>query len=574
MNGFPDAIGHVRGESLFVDDLPEPAGILHAAVCVSPVPHGRNLRIRDDAARAMTGVRAILTAADIPGQNQIGTIIPDEPLLATGEVHCIGQPVALVVADTAAAARRAARAVDVAADPLPAIWDPREAYAQGQWIAPPRTFACGDVDAAWARCAMIVSGTASTGAQEHVYLETQGALAVPSEGGMRIWSATQAPTAVQRVAAQVLGIPMHRVEVEAPRLGGAFGGKEDQATPWAVLAALAAGRLRRPVKLILRRSEDMRWTGKRHPYTADFKLGLDEQGRFLAYEAMIYQDAGCSADLSTSVLERTLFHATNSYFIPHARITAVSCRTHHASNTAFRGFGGPQGVFIIEAAIARAAEQLGVEPRALQRRNLLKEGDTLPFGQAVRDARAARCWDVLEARAGVEDLFQEARAFNRTHRRHKKGVAVQPVCFGISFTNRFLNQASALVHIYSDGSVGVSTGAVEMGQGVNAKLGLIAARALGIAPARVKLETTNTTRAANTSPTAASTGTDLNGHALRRACEDLLDRLRAWGPVGADLVLVCSLRDPDPAKRVLARMELPEAAGIAHPSLGGTPTCP
>nr|MBP7275740.1 molybdopterin-dependent oxidoreductase [Kiritimatiellia bacterium] len=382
----------------------------------------------------------------------------------------------------------------------------------------------------------IVTGTAATGAQEHVYLETQGALAMPSGTGVRIWSATQAPTAVQRMTAQVLGIPMHRVEVDTPRLGGAFGGKEDQATTWAVLAALAARRLRRPVKLVLRRSEDMRWTGKRHPYTADFKLGLDAQGKFVAYEAMIFQDAGCSADLSTSVLERTLFHATNSYFIPHVRVTAVCCRTNHVSNTAFRGFGGPQGVFIMEAAIARAAEKLGVEARELQRKNLLREGDSLPFGQAVRNARATLCWESLETKAGVEEMYRQARIFNATHRRHKKGVAMQPVCFGISFTNRILNQASALVHIYSDGSVGVSTGAVEMGQGVNAKLGQIAARTLGITPARVKLETTNTTRAANTSPTAASTGTDLNGHALQRACEDLLQLLRATAArrLGAD----------------------------------------
>ncbi|MBP7276398.1 MAG: molybdopterin-dependent oxidoreductase, partial [Kiritimatiellae bacterium] len=223
MNTNPDAIGHVRGESLFVDDLPEPAGTLHAAVCVSPMPHGRNLRISSAAARGMAGVRAILTAADIPGRNQIGAILEDEPLLAEGEVHCIGQPVALVVAETAAAARRAARAVEITADPLPAIWDPREAYAQGNWLVPPRTFSCGEVESAWAQCATIVTGTAATGAQEHVYLETQGALAMPSETGVRIWSATQAPTAVQRMTAQVLGIPMHRVEVDTPRLGGAFG---------------------------------------------------------------------------------------------------------------------------------------------------------------------------------------------------------------------------------------------------------------------------------------------------------------------------------------------------------------
>ncbi|MDZ4198847.1 MAG: molybdopterin cofactor-binding domain-containing protein, partial [Kiritimatiellia bacterium] len=318
-----------------------------------------------------------------------------------------------------------------------------------------------------------------------------------------------------------LGLPMNAVEVDTPRLGGGFGGKEDQATPWAALAALAAWRLKRPVKLVLRRGEDMRWTGKRHPYVADFKLGLAEDGAFLAYEAMLYQDAGATADLSTSVLERSLFHATNSYFIPHARITAASCRTNHVPNTAFRGFGGPQAVFILEAAIARAAETLGVEAHVLQKRNLLREGDLFPYGQRAKRALAIRCWEALDARSNLDRRVEAVRAFNATHRRWKKGVAVQPVCFGISFTNRFLNQASALTHIYSDGSVGVSTGAVEMGQGVNAKLAQIAARALGIFPNRVRIESANTTRAANTSPTAASSGADLNGHALRLACEDL-----------------------------------------------------
>lgn len=344
---------------------------------------------------------------------------------------------------------------------------------------------------------------------------------MPSAEGLRIWSATQAPTNVQGIVARVLGLPMNRIEVDVPRLGGGFGGKEDQATPWAALAALAAWRLRRPVKLVLRRGEDLRWTGKRHPYTADFRLGLAADGAFLAYEAMLYQDAGATADLSTSVLERSLFHATNSYFIPNVRVTAASCRTNRAPNTAFRGFGAPQAVFVMEAAIARAAEALGVEPRALQRRNLVRDGDIFPYGQAVRPARAAACWDALEARCGADRLYAEARAFNAVHRRHKKGVAIQPVCFGISFTNRFLNQAYATVHVYNDGSVGVSTGAVEMGQGVNAKLARIAARALGAALDRVRVESTNTTRAANTAPTAASSGADLNGHAVRLACEEL-----------------------------------------------------
>jgi xanthine dehydrogenase large subunit len=533
-----DDVLHVRGESRYVDDLPEPAGTLHAAVVPSPVAHGRLKGIDADAARRAPGVRAVLTAADIPGQNQIGTIFPDEQLFAEGEVHCVGHLVAAVVADTPEQARHAARLVKALVDPLPPVLDPREAFARGMLIAPARTFALGDVDAAWGGCDLIVEGRADSGGQEHVYIETQGAMAVPTEdGGVRIHSSTQGPTAVQRATARVLGLPMHKVEVDAPRLGGAFGGKEDQATAWAAVAGLAAALLRRPVKCVLRRGEDMRMTGKRHPYSSDFKLGLKKDGTFVAYEARFYQNAGCSADLSTAVLERTLFHCTNSYFIPNVRATAASCRTNLPSNTAFRGFGGPQGMFVIESAIARAAARLGVEPRALQERNLLREESVFPYGMNAVHCAARDCWAEAVRRYDLAGWQAEVDRFNASHRGRKKGLALMPICFGISFTNTGLNQASALVHVYTDGSVGVSTAAVEMGQGVNEKLRVTAARALGIRQERVRIESANTTRIANTSPTAASSGADLNGHATRLACGQILERLRAFaaGRLGAQV---------------------------------------
>jgi len=518
---------HVRGESRYVDDLTPPQGTLYAAVFASPAAHGRIRRLDTSRALARPGVRGVFTARDIPGENQIGGIIPDEPLLADGEVHCVGEPVALVVADTERLARAALASVELEVERLPAVFDPREAFKQGLLIRPPRTFAAGDVEAAWTDCDVVVEGRVDSGGQEHLYLETQCSLALPGEGGsLKVISATQGPTAVQKSVARVLGLPMHQVEVEVLRLGGGFGGKEDQATPWACLAALAASRLGKPVKLVLRRQEDMRLTGKRHPYSSDFRLGAAYDGRLLAYEVTFYQNAGCTADLSTSILERSLFHATGSYLIPNVRATGACCRTNLPSNTAFRGFGGPQAMLVIEAAIVRLAEALGVEPAAVQEKNLLAEGDALPYGQRVRGCQARRCWLEARTRYRLEERRWQVAEFNRTHPLARKGLALMPVCFGISFTNQTLNQAGALVHVYTDGSVSLATAAVEMGQGVHRKLREVASRAFSIDRERVRLEPTSTARVANTSPTAASTGTDLNGRAAELACRAVLGRLR------------------------------------------------
>jgi xanthine dehydrogenase large subunit len=518
---------HVRGESRYVDDLTLPAGTLHAAVFASPAAHGRIRRLDLSKALSRPGVRGAFTAADVPGENQIGGILPDEPLLAEGEVHCMGESVALIVADTARLARAALGAVELEVEKLPAVFDPREAFRQGLLIAPVRTFAIGDVDKAWKHCDLVVEGRVDSGAQEHVYLETQAALALPGEGGsIKVISATQGPTSVQRAVARVLGLPMHLVEVEVLRLGGGFGGKEDQATPWACLAALAASRLGLPVKLVLSRQEDMRFTGKRHPYSSDFRLGADYEGRLLAYQVSFFQNSGCTADLSTSILERSLFHATGSYRIPNVRATAACCRTNLPSNTAFRGFGGPQAMLVIEAAIVRLAEALGVEPSAVQEKNLLGEGDVLPYGQRYRGGQARRCWLEAKARYKLEERRWQVAEFNRTHPLAKKGLAMMPVCFGISFTNQTLNQAGALVHVYTDGSVSLATGAVEMGQGVHRKLREVVARAFSIDKERVRLQPTSTAQVPNTAPTAASTGTDLNGRAADAACRVILERLR------------------------------------------------
>lgn len=521
-----DHIYLARGESKFIDDVSLPKDALYAAIFYSCIGHGEILNLDFTDAYSVPGVKAILTSMHIPGENQIGGVIADETLLAEDFVHYAGQPVAVVIADTQEEARKAAGKIKIDFEELPVVTDPREAFRLGDFIIPPRVFTMGDTSSAWEKCTVIAEGTAETGAQEHLYLETQGSAAYPSDsGGIKIISATQAPTAVQRAVSRVTGLPMNKIEVEVPRLGGAFGGKEDQANAFAAIAALAALKLNRPVKLVLSRQEDMRITGKRHPYSSDFKIGLDAEGRILAYEVTFYQNAGASADLSPAILDRTLFHSTNSYFIPNVKATAYSLRTNLPPNTAFRGFGAPQGMFVIESAIFRAAEKMGSDPRLIQEKNLLKEGDTFPYGQKAEACNAIKSWNAAVKGFNINELEEKVKSFNRKNRFLKKGFAMMPICFGISFTNTFMNQAGALVHIYSDGTIGISTGAVEMGQGVNMKLRQIAAKIFSVNIDKVKLESANTTRVANTSPTAASSAADLNGKALEKACNDLLERL-------------------------------------------------
>jgi xanthine dehydrogenase large subunit len=521
-----DSIQHVRGESKFVDDLTAPEGTLFGYVYYSPIAHGKILKLSFESALKVNGVHSVVTAADIPGENQIGGIILDEELFASKEVHFAGQPIAIVVAEDRVSGHKGAKAIKCEFEKLKPILDPREAFEKGELIIPPKIFSIGNIDSAWHQCDYIIDGKVESGAQEHLYLETQGALAIPLEGeGIRIISSTQGPTAVQKTAARVLNIPMNKVEVDVPRLGGGFGGKEDQATAWAVMAALAAKKLNRPVKIILPRQEDMRMTGKRHPYSSDFKIGLSKDGKILAYQVWYYQNAGASADLSTAILERTLFHSTNSYFIPNVKATAYCCRTNLPPFTAFRGFGGPQAMFVIESAIHKAAEVMGVEPSFIQKKNLLKEGDEFPFGQKTENCRAVKCFEEAEKRFDFSSQNLRVKKFNEENKLVKKGLAVMPVCFGISFTTTFLNQASALVHVYTDGSLRISTAAVEMGQGVNAKIMSIASQIFSIRPERILIDTTNTSRVANTSPTAASKGTDLNGFAAMDACNLILERL-------------------------------------------------
>ena len=521
-----DSYTHTRGESIYLDDIAVLYGTLYAACFDSPVAHGKLLSIDTTDAEKCDGVVRVLTHKDITGENQIGGIIQDEPLFADIAVHFCGMPIALVLAETSEAARYALKKIKVEIEPLPVITDPREAAAKGELIVPPRTFKMGDSAAAFANCQYVFNGFCDTNGQEHLYIETQGAYAVPLENGViKVYSSTQGPTAVQRAVSKVTGLPMHNIEIDVTRLGGGFGGKEDQANIWAAMCALGTQITQRPVKYSLNRMEDMRMTGKRHPYSSDFKIGLSKDLKIIAFETSIFQNAGAAADLSPAVLERSLFHCTNSYFIPNVTATAYSCRTHLPPNTAFRGFGGPQGMFVIEAAIAKAADELGIDARQIQQKNLLQTGDELPYGQRVV-SEANECWNKAIDLYDIESIQKNVYDFNANHSLHKKGIAVMPICFGISFTNTLMNQARALVHVYTDGSVVVSTGAVEMGQGVNTKIVQVVAQTFAINSARIKVNSTNTYRIANTSPSAASATADLNGKATLIACTAIADRIK------------------------------------------------
>ncbi|SFZ89344.1 xanthine dehydrogenase large subunit [Flaviramulus basaltis] len=522
-----DSYTHVRGESLYVDDVIVRQGTFHAVVFDSPKAHGIIKSIDYSKAEALEGVERIFTCKDIPGKNEIGGIIHDEPLFAENEVHFWGMPIALIVAKTEFIARKARELIQIEIEELPVITTAKEAKVKGSFINAPRSFSLGDTEKAFSSCEYIFEGETFSNGQEHLYIEAQGAYSEPLENGnIKITSSTQGPTSVQKTIANVLGIAMHKIEVDVTRLGGGFGGKEDQATPWAVMAALATYYLNKSVKLILNRHDDLRMTGKRHPYESTYKIGLSKDLKILAYQVEFLQNSGAAADLSPAIAERTLFHATNSYYVPNVLSKVLSCKTNLPPNTAFRGFGGPQGMFVIESAIAKAASKIGVSARQIQETNLLNENDTFSYGQIAKKVEAKNTWNSAKDIFDIDALEDEIEYFNKNNATFKKGLALMPITFGISFTNTSMNHARALVHIYLDGSIGISTAAVEMGQGVNTKIMQIAAQVFSVSLDKIKIETTNTTRVANTSPSAASSTADLNGKSTLMACNSLLERLK------------------------------------------------
>lgn len=521
-----DVYYHVRGQSTFIDDLPEPARLAHAVIYTSPIAYGKIINLDISRALECEGVIDIITYKDIPGENQLGSIIQDDQMLAENDLDVIGQPIAIILAETPLLGRKARKLIELEYEEFTPVVDAKVAFEKGNIITPPRTFVLGDTNNSWVDCDVIIEGRADTAGQEHLYLETQISMVIPGEReNFKIYSSTQNPTAVQKMAARILGLPMNNIEVEVLRLGGSFGGKEEQGNTWACLAVVGSYKIKRPVKLSLPRQEDMVMTGKRHPYSSDFKIGLKNDGRIIAYEANFYQNCGCSADLSTSVLERTLYHCTNSYFIPNVKATATPCYTNLTSFTAFRGFGGPQGMFVIEAAINKAAIKLGKTTEEIQSKNLIKDGDEFPYGMITTNCQIRKTFNAAKKKADYENKMKMIKDFNQTNRQFKKGIYVMPVIFGISFTTIFLNQAGALVHVYNDGSINVSTGVIEMGQGVNMKIQRVVAETFSVSMDRVRMEPTNTSRVANTSPTAASAGCDMNGRAAELASKEILERL-------------------------------------------------
>lgn len=519
---------HVTGESVFIDDMPVNRQLLFGKVVYSKHAHAILHRVSISDAMAISGVHCIVTARDIPGENQMGPVIHDELCLAEKEVTFIGQAIALIAAETEEAALEAEKLISIEYEPLPAILTIESAMAANATLAPARKIESGDAESALKVAPHVIKGELTTGAQEHWYLETQTALAIPGEGReMMIHASSQNPAETQTIVAEVLGIPKNEVEVEVRRIGGAFGGKETQANHVAAWAALLANATKCPVKIHLFRDDDQIMTGKRHRFLSKYEIGFDKDGLILAYKVELNSDAGSSTDLSRAILERAMLHAENAYFLPNVSITGQAWKTNLPSNTAFRGFGGPQGMAVIENAIDRVARFLKKDAAEIRYLNFYRPEvrNITPYGEKVENNHLFRLFDKLVSTSGYHQRRQEINRFNLEHEFIKQGLALTPVKFGISFTTSFLNQAGALVNIYTDGTVLVNHGGTEMGQGLNTKILQIASAELGISPERVKVDATNTSKVPNTSPTAASTGSDLNGMAVKDAIDRIKKRL-------------------------------------------------
>ncbi|MFZ6645667.1 xanthine dehydrogenase molybdopterin binding subunit [Undibacterium sp. TJN25] len=525
------AILHVLGEATYTDDLPELHGTLHAALGLSQKAHARIVSINFDAVRAAAGVVAIYTAADFPGTNDCGPIIHDDPILADGLVEYVGQPMFIVIAESHDMARRAVRKVEVAYEELPAILTPVEARAALSFVLPPMSLKRGDAQQALLNAPQRVQGQLNVGGQEQFYLEGQISYAIPTEGrGMHVYCSTQHPSEMQHVIAHALDLHSHNVQVECRRMGGGFGGKESQSALWAAAAALAAMLLKRPVKLRADRDDDMMVSGKRHEFYYEYEVGYDDRGLILGARVEMVSRAGFSADLSGPVATRAVCHFDNAYYLSDVDIKAMCGKTNTQSNTAFRGFGGPQGAIAIEYILDEIARNLGKDALDVRKLNFYGRNDAegrniTQYGQKVADNVIHELTAELENSSGYRRRRAEITAFNAGSPVLKKGLALTPHKFGIAFNVTHLNQAGALVHVYVDGSVLVNHGGTEMGQGINTKVAQVVAHELGVSLGSVRVTATDTSKVANTSATAASTGADLNGKAAQDAARKIRERL-------------------------------------------------
>jgi xanthine dehydrogenase large subunit len=523
------ALKHATGEARFADDLPEAAGTLHAALVLSAVPHGRLRALDDTAARAMPGVVAVLGPRDIPGANNIAPAAAVEPLFADPVVEFAGMPLALVVAETRDAALRAAAAVRPDIEALEPVLTVERALELGQHVVPPQILSRGDAAAAIAAAPRRMEAEFRAGGQEHFYLEGQVALAAPGEDGeMLVTSSTQHPSEVQHVVARVLGLDFNRVTVTCRRMGGGFGGKESNASWVAAAAAFAARVTGRPVKLRLPRRIDMTATGKRHPFLYRWRAGFDAAGRIRGLEATLAADGGWSLDMSGGVVFRAVTHALGPCDVPDVRITGLAVKTNTVSHTAFRGFGGPQGALLIEDVVHRVAHATGLPPEEVRARNFAGapgRGEETPYGQRLEGDLIARVWAEARRDSEWERRRGEIAAFNAAHPTLRRGLGSTVLAFGISFGIIHLNQAGALVHVYSDGSIRLNHGGTEMGQGLFVKVAQVVCDVFGVDLDRVAITATSTAEVPNTAPTAASTGSDLNGWAAHNAAVTIRDRM-------------------------------------------------
>ncbi|OJT99099.1 MAG: xanthine dehydrogenase molybdopterin binding subunit [Rhizobium sp. 63-7] len=523
---------HVTGSAEYIDDIPEAAGTLHGALGLSTCPHGEILSMDLDAVKAAPGVVWVFTGKDVPGVNDVS---PggrhDEPLLAATDVQFHGQPIFAVIAETRDAARRAARLAKIEYKPLPHWSDIDGALAnEAPLVTEPMTLLRGDPQAEIAKPPHRLKGQMRIGGQEHFYLEGHIAMAIPGEDeDVTVWSSTQHPSEVQHMVGHILGVPANAVTVQTRRMGGGFGGKETQGNQFAALAAIAAKKLKRAVKFRPDRDEDMVMTGKRHDFLVDYDVAYDERGRIHAVDATFAARCGFSSDLSGPVTDRALFHADSSYFYPHVRLASKPLKTHTVSNTAFRGFGGPQGMLGAERIIEEIAYAVGRDPLDIRKLNFYGQPgsgrDLTPYHQQVQDNIIGRVVEELEQSSDYQARRQAIIEFNRTSRFLRKGIALTPVKFGISFTLTAYNQAGALVHVYSDGSIHLNHGGTEMGQGLNTKVAQVVADCFQVDVDRVKITATTTAKVPNTSATAASSGTDLNGMAAYDAARQIKERL-------------------------------------------------
>lgn len=522
------ATKHVTGEAVYVDDIQVSEQLLTGRVVYSPHAHAKIKSFDLSTAKNVHGVHAVLSHKDIPGHNQMGPVIKDEPCLAENEVVCVGQAIFLIAAETEEQAREAERLIKIEYELLEPVLTIEDAIAKNNLLGPPRTMQRGNADEALKSAPHRITGELRTGAQEHWYLESQVCLCVPGEGKeINVFSSTQHPSETQALIAEVLGIGKHEVVVEVRRMGGAFGGKETQGNHTACWAALLCHATRRPVKIRLFRDDDMIMTGKRHRFLSTYEVGFDDDGNLLAAKIELNSDGGCATDLSFAIMERAMLHADNAYYIPNMHVLARVWRTNLPSNTAFRGFGGPQGMAVIEQVIDRIARHLHKDPLEIRHKNFYETDsrNVTHYGETVENNRLFLIYDQLTQSSEYSQRRKAIDEFNEVNEFFKKGMALTPVKFGISFTTTFLNQAGALVNIYKDGTILVNHGGTEMGQGLHTKMQQIASAEFGVSLDKVKVNATNTSKVPNTSATAASAGADLNGMAVKDAVDKLKERI-------------------------------------------------